>query len=65
MNGLTILKKSDSKNTLLQIDTSAFVNKPRKIEDLIDIVLAEIRSNEQKLDWETAKKFLKKSEDIR
>jgi hypothetical protein len=61
MKGITFLKDQTNNKDLLQIDIAAFAKSPGRLEDLIDIIIAEARKNEKKVSWESAKKQLKKA----
>jgi len=60
MKGVTFLTDETNKKRLLQIDVKEIAKNPDKIEDLLDIVIAEARKDEPKISWANAKKRLKK-----
>jgi hypothetical protein len=61
MKGVTILKDEKSNKKILQADISEIAKNPSKFEDLVDVIIAEARSDEKKISWEAAKRQLKKS----
>lgn len=61
MKGVTILREQKTDRQIVQVDVKEVAKNPGKFEDLMDILIAEARKNEKKLDWADAKKQLKKS----
>ena len=61
MKGVTFLKNEKNNRQILQIDVKEMAKNPLKIEELMDVVIAEARKNEKKIPWETAKRRLKKA----
>ncbi len=61
MKGVTILREQKTDKQIVQVDVKEVAKNPGKFEDLMDILIAEARKDEKKLDWSDAKKQLKKS----
>lgn len=61
MKGVSIVTDLTQKKRFLQIDIKDLAKNPAKYEDIIDIIVAEERTNEKNIPWETAKKQLKKA----
>jgi len=61
MKGVTFLKDQKTNKQILQIDVKEMAKNPSKFEDLMDVIIAEVRKEEKKVSWETAKKQLKKA----
>ncbi len=60
MKGITFLKDETNKKNLVQIDLEVLKSDPEKVEDLIDLLIAESRKDDAKLDWVDVKKRLLK-----
>ena len=58
---LTFLKDEKNNKKILQIDVKEIAKNPGKFEELMDVIIAEARSDEKKIPWETAKRQLKKA----
>lgn len=61
MKGVTIFKDEKNNKKILQADINGFAKNPSKFEDLVDVIIAEARSDEKKISWEAAKRQLKKA----
>jgi hypothetical protein len=61
MKGVTFLKNQKNNKQILQIDVEEIAKNPNKFDDLMDVVIAEARKDENKMSWHTAKKQLKKA----
>ncbi len=61
MKGVIFLKNEKNNKQILQIDVKEVAKNSAKFEDLMDVVIAEVRKNEKKIPWETAKKQLMKA----
>jgi hypothetical protein len=61
MKGLIFLTDVERNKTIVQIDLTEIRQRPDKVKDLIDILVATIRKNEKKIPWEKAKQQLKKA----
>lgn len=61
MKGVTFLKDEKTNKQILQIDVKEVAKNPSKFEDLMDVIIAEVRKDEKKVSWETAKRQLKKA----
>jgi hypothetical protein len=60
MKGVTILTDEKKKRRILQVDIKEVAKNPDQFEDLIDVLVAEARKDEKSIDWNEAKKVLKK-----
>ena len=60
MKGVTFLKDETNKKQLVQIDMAVLNGDPEQVEDLIDLLIAESRKDDKKLDWKDVKKRLLK-----
>ena len=60
MKGVTFLNDETNKKQLVQIDLEVLKGDPEKVEDLIDLLIAESRKDDEKLDWDDVKKRLLK-----
>jgi hypothetical protein len=60
MKGITFLKDETNKRDLVQIDMKILEGDAEKVEDLIDLLIAESRKNDKKLDWSDVRKRLLK-----
>ncbi len=60
MKGVTFLQDETNKKHLVQIDLEVLKGDPEKIEDLIDLLIAESRKDDEKLPWGEVKKRLLK-----
>ena len=60
MKGVTFLKDETNKKHLVQIDMKVLDGGAERVEDLIDLLIAESRKDDQKLDWADVKKRLLK-----
>lgn len=60
MKGVTFLKDETNKKHLVQIDMKVLEGGAERVEDLIDLLIAESRKDDEKLDWADVKKRLLK-----
>jgi hypothetical protein len=60
MKGITFLKDETNKRDLVQIDMKILEGDAEKVEDLIDLLIAESRKNDKQLDWSDVRKRLLK-----
>jgi hypothetical protein len=60
MKGVTILTDEKKKRRILQVDIKEVAKNPDQFEDLIDVLVAEARKDEKSIDWNEAKKTLRK-----
>lgn len=60
MKGVTFLKDETNKRDLVQIDMKILEGDAEKVEDLIDLLIAESRKHDKKLDWADVRKRLLK-----
>lgn len=60
MKGVTFLKYETNKRDLVQIDMKILEGDAEKVEDLIDLLIAESRKHDKKLDWTDVRKRLLK-----
>jgi hypothetical protein len=61
MKGVTFLTDVKRNRTLVQIDLTEIIQRPNKLEELVDILVAAIRKDEKKIPWKKAKQELKRS----
>ncbi len=61
MKGFSVLADKLNNKKILQIDIKELVKQPEKFEDMVDILIAEERKQEKNIEWEDAKKILRKS----
>ena len=59
MKGVMILTDEKKNRKILQVDIKEVAKNPEEFEDLVDVLIAEVRKNERKIPWETAKKQLR------
>lgn len=59
MKGVSYLTDEANRKKAVVIELATLEKYPRQIEDLLDILVAESRKNEPKLDWEELKTNLK------
>lgn len=61
MKGVQFITNADNQRQAVVIDLELLKTKPEKVEDLMDVLVAEARRNEPKSDWsEVREKLLKK-----
>jgi hypothetical protein len=58
MKGISYLTDESSNKKAIVIELSVLQNKPEQVEDILDILVAESRKNEPKLDWSDVKRNL-------
>ena len=58
MDAITILKDETHNKRLIQVDLQELSKDEELIEDLFDVIISEIRKNDQLISWEEAKKEL-------
>ena len=61
MKGVTILKNEMNNRKIVQFDVKEIAKSPAKFEDLLDVLVAEERSNEKDISWKDVKMQLKKA----
>lgn len=60
MKGIRYITDHQNKRKSIIIDIQTLEKHPSEVEDLLDVIVAESRMKELKLDWETVKGNLKK-----
>jgi len=60
MKGVTFLKDETHKRDLVQIDLKVLDGDRDQVEDLIDLLIAESRRDDKKLEWADVKKRILK-----
>ncbi|MBX2971884.1 MAG: hypothetical protein KF797_02175 [Flavobacteriales bacterium] len=60
MKGVTFLKDETNKRHLVQIDMKLLQGDAEQVEDLIDLLVAESRKDDEKLEWADVRKRLLK-----
>ena len=58
MKGISYITDNHNNRKSVIIDLKTIENHEEEIHDLIDILIAESRKNDETLDWEEAKKHL-------
>jgi PHD/YefM family antitoxin component YafN of YafNO toxin-antitoxin module len=61
MKGISFITDEKNNKTAVIIDLKTFESKNEEVHEYLDVLIAESRKNEPVIDWETAKKQLKKS----
>lgn len=61
MKGVTFVTNDRDEKVAVQIDMKTLGKHQNAIEDLLDIVVAESRKNDEDVSWTDAKKELKKA----
>lgn len=61
MKGVTILKNEKNNRKIVQFDVKEIAKSPAKFEELLDVLVAEERSNEKDVSWKDVKMQLKKT----
>jgi hypothetical protein len=60
MKGVTILTDEKKKRRILQVDIKEVAKNPDQFEDLIDVLVAEVRQDEKSIAWNEVRKTLRK-----
>lgn len=61
MKGVTFVTDDNNKRIAVQIDIETLQDKQEEIEDLLDVIIAESRLEDEDVSWDVAKEELKKS----
>ncbi len=61
MKGISFITDEKNKKTAIVIDLKTMESKNEEVHEYLDVLIAESRKNEPTINWETAKKQLKKS----
>lgn len=61
MKGVSVLYDESRKKRLVQIDLDILDKQREAIEDLLDLLVAENRKDDEMVPWEEAKAMLKKA----
>ncbi|HQW86047.1 MAG TPA: hypothetical protein PLH93_02620 [Flavobacteriales bacterium] len=61
MKGVTVLYDESRKKRLVQIDMEVVVRKREELEEMLDLLVAESRKDDEMVPWEKAKAMLKKA----
>lgn len=61
MKGVTFVTDDNNKRIAVQIDIETLQDKQEEIEDLLDVIIAESRLEDEDVSWDVAKEALKKS----
>ena len=59
MKGVTFITDETHKKRFVQIDMDRLEKHQGEIEDLLDVIIAESRKNDEEISWEDVKKQLK------
>jgi hypothetical protein len=62
MKGIHYITDESNQKKAVVIELSTLQRNPQQVEDLLDVLLAESRKNEPKLDWEEVKQKLQTKE---
>ena len=60
MKGITFIKDETHNKRFVQIDVDTLQKFEERVEDLLDVIIAESRKDEESVSWEQVKKGLKK-----
>jgi len=58
MKGISYLTDESNKKKAVVIELTTLQQNPKQVEDLLDILVAESRKDEPKLDWADVKQIL-------
>lgn len=61
MKGVTFVTDDKNKKIAVQIDLKTLGKHQDEIEDILDVIVAENRKDDEDISWNTAKKELKKA----
>jgi len=61
MKGVSFVMNEHNEKIAVQIDLKTLGKKREAVEDMLDIIIAESRSEDDDVSWEVAKKELKKA----
>ena len=61
MKGISFITDEKNKKTAIVIDIKTIESKNEEVHEYLDVLIAESRKNEPVMDWQTAKKQLKKA----
>jgi hypothetical protein len=61
MKGVSYITDDQNRRKAIVIDIETIEKHPDRIEDLMDVIVAESRKNEPKRDWSAVKKDLAKN----
>jgi hypothetical protein len=61
MKGVSFVTNEKNEKIAVQIDMKLLERHQEAIEDILDVIVAENRGNDEDVSWEKAKKQLKKS----
>lgn len=64
MKGVSFVTNENNEKIAVQIDLKQLQRSQQKIEDLLDIIVAENRKDDEDVSWEDAKRELKKAHRI-
>ncbi len=61
MKGISFITDEKNKKTAIVIDLKTIESKNEEVHEYLDVLIAESRKNESVIDWQMAKKQLKKA----
>jgi hypothetical protein len=61
MKGVSVLYDETRKKRVVQIDMDVIVKRREELEDMLDVLIAESRKDDEMVPWEKAKGMLKKA----
>jgi hypothetical protein len=61
MKGISVLYDETRKKRIVQIDMDVVERKREELDDLLDLLVAESRKDDEMIPWEKAKAMMKKS----
>ena len=61
MKGVSVLYDETRKKRIVQIDMDIIERKPDELADVLSLIIAESRKNDEMIPWEKAKAMLKKA----
>ena len=62
MKGVRILQDETTKKRIIQIDMEVIERKREELSDMLDMIIAESRKNDEMIPWDKAKAMLRKSD---
>ncbi|MBL7718683.1 MAG: hypothetical protein JNL72_07595 [Flavipsychrobacter sp.] len=61
MKGVTFVMDDNDRRVAVQIDMKTLIARQEEIEDLLDVIVAESREEDEDISWDDAKNELRKS----
>ena len=64
MKGVSFVTNDKNEKIAVQIDMKVLERHQEEIEDILDVIIAENRKDDEDVSWEAAKRELKKSQKL-